>query len=328
MTQIAINKDASDFGEFRNYTDSKHQERVERTYREMQTNQTLDFVTQNKTKYFKLEHGKMDVYQVFKLLEEVVDESDPDSDLPQIIHAYQSAESICDFAMNGETDLRDDLEIRPLFKDNIWNNLPEKWRNLYSANTIKTLYHNIKDWSWFPLLGFIHDLGKVMLLPKFGKLPQWAVVGDTYPVAAPFASSNVFFAKNYYQDSPDFKIYDTQTETTFGNYPKNCGFDNIHMTWGHDEYVYEAMRQGSTICKEGLYLLRYHSFYPWHTPQTGVMAYTELASDYDWLMLPLLKAFQKADLYSKSPDLPPLNELEAKYKKLLDKFIPQKQINW
>ena len=58
------------------------------------------------------------------------------------------------------------------------------------------------------------------------------------------------------------------------------------------------------------------------------MAYTELASDYDWLMLPLLKAFQKADLYSKSPDLPPLNELEAKYKKLLDKFIPQKQINW
>ena len=110
MTQIAINKDTTDFGEFRNYTDSKHQERVERTYREMQTNQTLDFVTQNKTKYFKLEHGKMDVYQVFKLLEEVVDESDPDSDLPQIIHAYQSAESICDFAMNGDTELRDDLE--------------------------------------------------------------------------------------------------------------------------------------------------------------------------------------------------------------------------
>ena len=58
------------------------------------------------------------------------------------------------------------------------------------------------------------------------------------------------------------------------------------------------------------------------------MAYTELASDFDWLMLPLLKAFQKADLYSKTPDLPPQDILEAKYRKLLDLWIPAKQINW
>ena len=51
-----------DFGELRNYTDSKFQDRVERTYREMQTNQTLTFVTKNKLKYAQLAHGKMDAY--------------------------------------------------------------------------------------------------------------------------------------------------------------------------------------------------------------------------------------------------------------------------
>ena len=32
---------------------------------------------------------------------------------------------------------------------------------------------------WFVLTGFLHDLGKVLCL--FGE-PQWAVVGDTFPV--------------------------------------------------------------------------------------------------------------------------------------------------
>lgn len=326
---MSQDKSSADFGTFRNYTDSKFQDRVERTYSQMQINQTLDFVLKNKQKYFKLEHGKMDVYQVFKLLEKIIDESDPDSDMPQIIHAYQSAESIFEFAIDeNKINLRGDLDIKTLFKPQAWDSLPAKWRDIYQNNTLKTLYSHIEDWSWLALVAFIHDLGKVMLMPEFGGLPQWAVVGDTYVVAAPFASANVFFDKKYYQESSDYPKYETNTETMFGDYPKHCGFDNVHMTWGHDEYVYEAMRQGSDICEEGLYLLRYHSFYPWHTPQNGIMAYTELASEFDWQMLPLLKAFQKADLYSKSPNLPPLDVLEAKYRKLLDKYIPKKQINW
>jgi hypothetical protein len=34
---------------------------------------------------------------------------------------------------------------------------------------------------WFHLVGFIHDLGKVLAHPAFGAQPQWAVVGDTFP---------------------------------------------------------------------------------------------------------------------------------------------------
>lgn len=35
------------------------------------------------------------------------------------------------------------------------------------------------------------DLGKVLLHPSFGELPQWAVVGDTYPVGCAFNESIV-----------------------------------------------------------------------------------------------------------------------------------------
>ena len=38
---------------------------------------------------------------------------------------------------------------------------------------------------WFVLTGFLHDLGKVLCL--FGE-PQWAVVGDTFPVGCEFST--------------------------------------------------------------------------------------------------------------------------------------------
>lgn len=44
---------------------------------------------------------------------------------------------------------------------------------------------------FFPLLLWDLDLGKVLLLPRFGELPQWAVVGDTYPVGCAFHESIV-----------------------------------------------------------------------------------------------------------------------------------------
>ncbi|MEN9946475.1 MAG: inositol oxygenase [Pseudomonadota bacterium] len=317
-----------EFKELRNYVNSQFQDRVERTYKLMHENQSLEFVLQQKDKYNQLAIAELDINQVFELLETIIDESDPDNDLPQIIHAYQSAESIYQFALDSENNLHDNLSIRELFSLATWNSLPNKWQDLYSQHTLKSWYSQINDWSWLPLVAFIHDLGKIMLLPKFGGLPQWAVVGDTYPVGAPFANSNVFYQNKFYQSSSDFTLYQQQDEQQFGAYQRHCGFDSAHMTWGHDEYLYQVMLKGSQICSEGLYLLRYHSFYPWHTPQTGVIAYQELANDYDWHMLPLLKAFQKADLYSKSPVLPPLAELKIKYQILLDKFITNKLISW
>lgn len=324
------NTNANSFGEFRNYTDSKFQDRVERTYREMHINQNLEYVHQMKEKYFKLELGHMDVYEVFKLLEDVHDESDPDNDLPQIEHAYQTAEACQNKFLKNATQIRDNALIKSLFRDHEWQSLPKQWQDFYlKKETLANLYSYIKDWSWFPLVGFIHDLGKIMTLEQYGALPQWSTVGDTYPVACPFAEANVFFDKNFYKSSKNYKKYTVYEEDThYGLYLKNCGFDAVDMSFGHDEYVYKVFEKGSEIPYEGLYLLRYHSFYPWHTPQTGGHAYQELASEKDWLLLPLLKAFQKADLYSKLPELPPKEVLEAKYKALLKKWVPKQKINW
>ena len=44
------------------------------------------------------------------------------------------------------------------------------------------------------------DLGKVLLHSSFGELPQWAVVGDTYPVGCAFDESIVHH-KVYIRDS-------------------------------------------------------------------------------------------------------------------------------
>ncbi|AJI75081.1 hypothetical protein BZ13_266 [Francisella philomiragia subsp. philomiragia ATCC 25015] len=325
MSQTAENT----FGEFRNYTDSKFQNRVERTYREMHINQNPDYVTQMKQKYFKLELGNMDVYEVFKLLENVHDESDPDNDLPQIEHAYQTAEACQNKFLKSDTEIRENALVRSLFRDHEWQSIPKIWQDFYTEKqSLGNLYSHIKDWSWFPLIGFVHDLGKIMTLPEYGQLPQWSTVGDTYPIACPFASANVFSHREFVKDSKDYNNYNTESETHYGKYKKKCGFDNVDMSFGHDEYIYKVFEQGSDIPYEGLYLLRYHSFYPWHTPQTGGHAYQELANEKDWLLLPLLKAFQKADLYSKLPELPPKDVLEIKYKTLLDKWIPEKKINW
>ena len=51
---------------------------------------------------------------------------------------------------------------------------------------------------WFVLAGFIHDLGKVLCL--FGE-PQWAVVGDTFPVGCAYSDKIVF--PEYFDANPD-----------------------------------------------------------------------------------------------------------------------------
>ena len=53
--------------------------------------------------------------------------------------------------------------------------LSQREHLLQSAEAIRADGHE----DWFVLTGLIHDLGKVLCL--FGE-PQWAVVGDTFPV--------------------------------------------------------------------------------------------------------------------------------------------------
>ncbi|KAL9304409.1 hypothetical protein ACSQ67_021672 [Phaseolus vulgaris] len=81
---------------FRAYNDaeSERHEGVENFYRKNHTYQSLDFVKKLREEYAKLNKVEMSIWECCELLNEVVDESDPDLDEPQIEHLLQTAEAI------------------------------------------------------------------------------------------------------------------------------------------------------------------------------------------------------------------------------------------
>jgi inositol oxygenase len=167
---------------------------------------------------------------------------------------------------------------------------------------------------WMVLAGFIHDLGKVLCL--YGE-PQWAVVGDTFPVGCAWSGKIVF--PEYFAANPDRDVPELQTK--YGIYEPNCGLANVHMSWGHDAYIGHVVKD--YMPEEALYMLRYHSFYAWH--QQG--AYSHLLSRRDEEMLPWVQKFNPYDLYSKAASKPNLKELKPYYDDLIAEFFPDK-IDW
>jgi len=163
---------------------------------------------------------------------------------------------------------------------------------------------------WFVLTGFLHDVGKVLCL--FGE-PQWAVVGDTFPVGCSFSKSIVH--SEYFKLNPDTSnpIYNTK----FGIYEKNCGLDNVKMSWGHDEYLYQIVKNYLPI--EALYIIRYHSFYAQHKDR----AYDHLMNTTDFKMFKWVREFNKYDLYSKAPTPPNSKSLRPYYEDLVMKYLPE-----
>ena len=97
---------------------------------------------------------------------------------------------------------------------------------------------------WFQLTGLVHDLGKVLCI--WGE-PQWAVVGDTFPVGCKFSDKCVY--PEFFEHNPDSKNPAYMTEN--GIYEEHCGLDNVHLSWGHDEYIYHVFKnhipQGGTL---------------------------------------------------------------------------------
>jgi inositol oxygenase len=167
---------------------------------------------------------------------------------------------------------------------------------------------------WFILTGLIHDLGKILCL--FGE-PQWAVVGDTFPVGCAYSDKIVF--PEFFADNPDSKVAAYQTPC--GIYEEGCGLDRVHLSWGHDEYLYHVVKDYLPL--EGLYMIRYHSFYPWHNEG----AYASLLNAQDRTMFKWVKAFNPYDLYSKGATRPDVASLKPYYEELIAEFFPP-VLNW
>ena len=182
--------------------------------------------------------------------------------------------------------------------------------NLQTAEAIRKDGHP----RWFVLAGFIHDLGKVLCL--YGE-PQWAVVGDTFPVGCAYSDKIVF--PEFFRDNPDAKL--PQYQTKLGIYSENCGLSNVDLSWGHDEYMYQVVKD--YLPEPALYMIRYHSFYPGH--REG--AYEYLMDDHDREMFDWVRRFNPYDLYSKGTERPQLSELRPYYEGLVAEYFPAK-IAW
>lgn len=162
---------------------------------------------------------------------------------------------------------------------------------------------------WFILTGLLHDLGKILCL--FGE-PQWAVVGDTFVTGCAYPDSIVY--AEFLRENPDSNVPGYQTPC--GIYEPHCGLDNVHLTWGHDEYLYHVVRD--YLPEPALAMIRYHSFYPWH--REG--AYLHLMDAQDAERLRWVQAFNPYDLYSKSTIRPDVAQLRPYYEDLIAEYFP------
>jgi len=247
---------------FRDYA-AEARPSVKELYRLNHAGQTLDFVRAKKAQYLPPRTCRMSVWEALDALSQIVDDSDPDTDLPQLEHALQTAEA-----------LRRDGQPR-----------------------------------WLILTGLIHDLGKVLCL--FGE-PQWAVVGDTFPVGCAFSDAIVFpelFAANPDAQHPTYR-------TRLGIYHEGCGLDQVHLSWGHDEYLAQVVQP--YLPAEAIYVIRYHSFYAAH--RAG--AYTWLMNDRDRAFMKWVRRFNPYDLYSKSAARPDPIALRPFYDALIAELLP------
>jgi len=182
--------------------------------------------------------------------------------------------------------------------------------NLQAAEAIRKDGHP----RWMVLTGLLHDLGKVLCL--YGE-PQWAVVGDTFPVGCAWSSKIVF--PEFFRDNPD--AYVPQYQTRLGVYEEGCGLDNVDLSWGHDEYLYQVMKD--YLPEQGLYMIRYHSFYPGHRER----AYDFLMDEKDRTMFEWVRKFNPYDLYSKNAERPKLADVKPYYDDLIAEYFPAK-IAW
>lgn len=60
----------------------------------MHRNQTLKFASEKKKEWCRLDHAELTIMDALEALNALVDESDPDVDLPNAFHAFQTAEGI------------------------------------------------------------------------------------------------------------------------------------------------------------------------------------------------------------------------------------------
>ena len=163
---------------FRNYSpESLRDKCIYDHYKEMRKKQTLAFLSRMEDKWFGFDHGKMSIRDAFDALGSYVDSSDPDTSVPNIEHAFQTAEAI---RADGKPD---------------WFQLVGL---IHDLGKIMFLWGEERD-------GQVGEAGG----------PQWGIAGDTWvlgmkiPDCVVFPELNVLSGEDYDSlPSSDLGIYE------------------------------------------------------------------------------------------------------------------------
>ncbi len=180
---------------------------------------------------------------------------------------------------------------------------------------------------WMQLVGLIHDLGKVMYLwgcdeDGTNQNEQWGLVGDTFAVGCKLPDTCVYPEFNLL--NPDMNNSEINSE--LGIYTEGCGLDKLELAWGHDEYLFQVLKNhpGNQIPEAGMVMVRYHSFYPWHSGGSYSQFEDESNLKYkDWIL-----DFNQYDLYTKSQTLYDLGDLKNYYGPIVEKYLGPDPIAW
>lgn len=277
---------------FRNYDAAP--EHVKAFYQENHQNQTYQFVLDTEAQYSARESRTLVLPMMDMLIisGELRDASDPDNDHPQIVHALQSAISVKEH----------------------------------------------KGPEWLEVTALVHDVGKLLgtnILSEDPKnprepLPQWAVVGDTFPVGVQFSDKIVF--ADFFKDDPqgrwkgNLDTYDPRYNTPNGIYPEHVGLDKLKISYSHDGYLHDVLKGESNLPQAALDMIRYHSLYPVHREGE----YQHLLIPEDKRAIAAAVGFNEHDLYSKYAHVPDENEtveLLNHYKPLVEKYFPR-PLHW
>ena len=162
---------------------------------------------------------------------------------------------------------------------------------------------------WFIVTGLIHDLGKILCL--FGE-PQWAVVGDTFPVGCQFSTACVypeFFARIRTARIRCIRPgWDLRTELRPRQRPSCRGATTS-----------TSITSSRTICRPKR-STRCATTRSIHGTRKASTSY--LANDQDREMLKWVSAFNRYNLYSKGDGRPDAKALRPYYEDLVNEFFP------
>ena len=250
----------------RNYNENSP---VRDFYASLYSNQSLEKERELRERYCKLNSAEMTMEKALNLMDTFIDPSDPDLDVPNSVHAYQTAERI---------------------------------RNRYPHD------------KQLQLTGLIHDLGKVLF--NYNE-PNYFIVGDTYVLGAEIPKSVAHYDT----------IENPGKYAEYGIYKPHCGLENLTLSWGHDEYLYQVLlgnKDKHHLDKKYMDIIRYHSFYPWHTGGS----YMDIMSEEEKPYLDWVRDFNQYDLYTKRHETYNLDDLKAYYLPIIENYLGKEPIYW